>query len=102
MTKYFICMRAGRDRIHFVHKEGCPFLPEPGNRFCLGNFRSPRHAIEAGKKYFSMPGRCIFCSKENRLQNRKRLMHELFIDTGFISSLQMNDTPEDGFVCSVN
>jgi len=41
MTKYFICTRAGKDGIHIVHREGCPFLPEPAKRLYLGIFHSP-------------------------------------------------------------
>ena len=102
MTKYFICTRAGKDGIHIVHREGCPFLPEPAKRLYLGIFHSPCNAVEEGRKYCTAAGSCLFCSKEHHRGNRKRALHETPVDECFISSGQMNDTPENAFVYSVN
>jgi len=69
-TKFFICIRPGNDGSHTVHNENCPFLPEPYKRIFLGTFKSPRSAMEEGRKYCNSPVRCVFCSKEHHRENR--------------------------------
>jgi len=101
MTKYFICTRAGKDGIHIVHREGCPFLPEPAKRLYLGIFHSP--ATQWRKE-----GILYCCGQLPVLFERaspgkqERALHETPVDECFISSGQMNDTPENAFVYSVN
>ena len=101
-TKYFICRRPGREGLHYVHKEGCPFMPGPEKRIFLGIFRSAGSAIAEGKKHYCSAARCVFCSKEHRRGAAVAASSEMPYDKRILSSSRIRVTYESAFLCSVN
>ncbi|MCJ7447183.1 MAG: hypothetical protein MUO72_05805 [Bacteroidales bacterium] len=101
-AKYFICTRSQTDGSHTVHKEGCPFLPEPGKRISMGIFKSPHNALDEGNRYFSKPASCLFCEKEHHTESKRPVFSEDYVDTDYISSSQLKVSRESAMFCSVN
>ena len=101
-SKYFVSIRPGKDGSRTIHKEDCPFLPEPGKRIFLGIFQSSFKAMEEGEKYCTAPASCTFCSNEHHRENRMRELHEILADPCFISYGQLNIIPLSILLCSVN
>jgi hypothetical protein len=90
--KYFISTSPRIDGSHTVHRQGCPFLPEPGRRILLGVFQSPRDAIKEGRRYFRRPGPCPYCSKvHNEMKRRAFIVRQVSPD--LISSARMKKAP---------
>ncbi|MFZ2339060.1 MAG: hypothetical protein WAW07_04980 [Bacteroidales bacterium] len=69
--KYFIATRPCIRGYHYVHRQGCPFFPEPRRRVPLGVFQSSTEAVIEGRRYFRTADCCPFCLKENIDMNRK-------------------------------
>jgi hypothetical protein len=65
MAKYYIRLSEDLNGCHPVHKCGCPFIPDEGNRIPLGNKSDWRHAMAEAKKYYSNVNGCYFCNKES-------------------------------------
>jgi hypothetical protein len=101
-AKYFICTRSQTDGTHTVHKDDCPFLPEPGKRIPMGIFKSLPGALMEGRSYFSRPAGCLFCGKEHHTEYKRPLFSEEYFDADYISSSQMIVTWESAMFCSVN
>jgi len=68
--KYFITISPRISGSHTIHKQACPFLPEPGKRIPLGVFRSSQEAVKEGREYFERAESCPFCSKEHDVTER--------------------------------
>jgi hypothetical protein len=90
--KYFISTSPRIDGSHTVHRQVCPFLPEPGRRILLGVFQSPRDAIKEGRRYFRRPDSCPFCSKEHN-EIKKPVFTEVKTDPDLVSSARMKKVP---------
>jgi hypothetical protein len=101
-TKYFICIRPRTDGGHTLHKEDCPFLPEPGNRIFLGIFKSTRGAMKEGRKYFRFPAKCIFCSREGPAHDKMLFFHGQKYDQHLVSYRKVKVTRENAFLCCSN
>jgi hypothetical protein len=101
-AEYFICTRSQTDGSHTIHKDDCPFLPEPGKRISMGIFKSPQYALKEGKNYFSKPASCLFCKKELHTESKEPVFSEEYIDADYISSSQLNVTWESAMFCSVS
>ncbi len=101
-ANYFISVRPQLNESHSVHKEDCPFLPGPGKRIFIGNFQSPHNAEEEGKKYFSSPNRCLFCSKEHYEEKTKNNLSEVNAVSNPVTSDRFKDTCENVLICSLN
>jgi hypothetical protein len=69
--RYFISSNPRISGSHTVHRQGCPFLPEPRRRFLLGDFQSSPEAVREGKKYFRRADVCPFCLKEHNQIKRR-------------------------------
>jgi len=66
MSKYYVCKsRNNPNHDHEVHKDGCQWLPNPGNREELGEFSSCHGAVQEAKRrgYSSVDG-CATCSPD--------------------------------------
>jgi len=100
--KYFISTNPRISGIHIVHKQGCPFLSEPGKRIPLGVFRSSRDAVKEGRNYFRRADNCPFCSKEyNDLTRRTFSVRQ--VNQDLISSARMKKAPwMDLMFCSLS
>ena len=59
--KYYVNKMTQATGEHEVHAEICTFLPSPNNRLYLGEFNSPREAVEEAKKYYSKVDGCYYC-----------------------------------------
>jgi hypothetical protein len=64
MSKYYVNQNVQSNGDHEVHKEGCTFLPDPGNRIYLGDFSSCSPAVRKAKEHYSQSNGCYFCSKD--------------------------------------
>ena len=99
--KYFISRNPLISGIHTIHRQGCPFLPEPGKRILLGVFGSSQEAVEKGSGYFRSPVGCPFCLKEYN-EIKKPAFIEVPINQDFISSSRLKARWESLFFCSVS
>jgi len=99
--KYFISRNARIIGNHIVHRQGCPFLPEPGKRILLGVFGSPQEAVKKGSGYFRSPVGCQFCLQYYN-EIKKPAFNEGIIDEDFISSSRFKTTWESLLFCSVS
>jgi hypothetical protein len=90
--KYFISTNPRISGSHTVHRQRCPFLPEPGRRIPLGVFQSSREAVKEGRNYFGRTDNCPFCSKEDNEMKRKDFAVRP-ADPDLISSARMKKVP---------
>jgi len=100
-NKYYISTRRRTDGNYTIHREKCPFLPDPGKRIFLGNLQSPQDAIKEGKEY---PGRqvcCPFC-----LKDQKRVKIPVFEEKGGKPGITSSDIMKSAWMsamfCSVS
>ena len=77
VATYYVAVRPLTNENHAVHKEGCPFLPDGEKRIYLGVFSSDPDAIKESKRHFSKTKGCIFCSKEQKVNEEKPLQYKL-------------------------
>ncbi len=61
---YYVNENAQNNGDHEVHKSTCSRLPEPENRYYLGDFSNCRDAVAAAKKRYSQSNGCYWCSPE--------------------------------------
>jgi hypothetical protein len=101
MKEFFISIRPCSNGYHFVHKHGCPLLPEPGKRILLGAFKSSGEALREGRKQFRKPVCCRFCSNEDNWR-KVNPEYEAKTGTAFISSDNLTSTIESLMFCSVS
>jgi hypothetical protein len=99
--KYFISRNPRFSGIHTVHRQGCPFLPEPEKRILLGVFGSSQEAVKKGSGYFRSPVGCPFCLKDNN-EIKKPAFIEGANNQDFISSSMVKVTWESLLLCSVS
>jgi len=99
--KYFISTSPRIDGSHTVHRQVCPFLPEPGRRIPLGIFQSSREAVKEGRRYFRRPDSCPFCSKEHN-EMRSKAFTQGQADPDLISSARLKATWESMMLCSLS
>jgi len=85
-----------------VHREDCPFLPEQKKRIFLGFFQSSYDALEEGRKYFNIPGNCIYCSKEHYTGEKMKVLSELINDQQFVSVEHLKFDYDEPLYCSIN
>jgi hypothetical protein len=64
MPNFYVRIKPEFNGTNIVHKEGCPFMPESGNRIPLGEFSSYKIASKEAGKYFLRITGCYFCIKE--------------------------------------
>jgi hypothetical protein len=86
--KYFISTNSRITGSHTVHRQGCPFLPEPGRRIPLGVFQSSQGAVKEGRSYFRSAESCPFCSKEHNVIKRSAFPVRT-VNPGLILSARM-------------
>jgi hypothetical protein len=100
--KYFISISPSISGNHTIHKQACPFLPDPGKRIPLGVFRSSPEAVKEGREYFERAESCPFCSKENAVTERGFIAVKQF-NPDLISSTRMKKTSwVDLMFCSIS
>ena len=99
--KYFISISQSISGSHTIHKQGCPFLPEPGNRFPIGVFGSSHEAVKKGRWYFRSPVGCPFCLK-GIIEIQKPAFAEGVTKQDFISSSRVKASWESLLFCSVS
>ena len=78
-AKYYVVIRTQTDENHAVHKEGCPFLPDPEKRIYLGKFNSAREALREGQILFNRTSSCLFCLKELHKEKRQPVFSEIVL-----------------------
>ena len=100
--KFYISTRPQTNGSHTIHKDGCPLLPEPGERIFLGVFHLQRDATEEGRKYFSRIYSCPFCLKEVHAVRKIPVDHALNIEESFLSYRRLALTWESAMICGVN
>jgi len=100
--KYFVSTSPRIDGSHTVHRQVCPFLPEPGRRIFLGVFQSSQEAVKEGRGYFRRADSCPFCLKEHN-EMRRRIFTVTQANSDLISSARMKKaTWESLMFCSVS
>jgi hypothetical protein len=99
--EYFISTSPRINGSHTVHRQGCPFLPEPEKRILLGVFGSSQEAAKKGSGYFKSPVGCPFCLKEYN-EVKKSAFIEGAINQDFISSSRLKATWDSLLFCSVS
>jgi len=60
--KYYVNMNAQQNGDHEVHRSGCAWMPEVGNRKYLGDFNYCYQAVNESKKYYRQTNGCYYCS----------------------------------------
>lgn len=65
--------RPGLNESHYVHIDGCPFLPAENKRIFLGKFISLSDARLEGDKHFNNNHGCRFCTTESGGTDKKTL-----------------------------
>jgi len=68
MANYYVNTNAQDNGDHEVHKEGCGWMPEPGNKKYLGDFISCHGAVKEAEKYFRQTNGCYHCSNSCHTQ----------------------------------
>lgn len=63
MARYYVNKNQQSNGDHEVHREGCLWLPDAGNRMYLGVFTSCFPAVAEAKKYYRQVNGCYFCSR---------------------------------------
>jgi hypothetical protein len=99
--KYFINTSPRINGIHTVHRQGCPFLPEPERRILLGVFQSSRVAVKEGRMYFRRADGCPFCSKEHN-EMKRLVLTAGEVKPYIISSSHLKATWESQMLCSLS
>lgn len=99
--EYFISTSPRINGSHTVHRQGCPFLPEPEKRILLGVFGSSQEAAKKGSGYFKSPVGCPFCLKEYN-EVKKPAFIEGATNQDFISSSRLKATWDSLLFCSVS
>ena len=65
MHKFYLDNKSSQLNGNFsVHKEDCPFLPEPNKRIYLGMFDSGNDAVKTAKIICLESDGCYFCLKD--------------------------------------
>lgn len=62
MARYYLNDNAQSNGDHEVHREGCSWMPNVGNRTYLGDFQTCSPAVSEAKKYYSQVNGCYYCS----------------------------------------
>lgn len=62
MATYYVNMNAQTNGDHEVHKSGCSFMPNAGNRISLGDHGGCRSAVTAAKRHYSQVNGCYYCA----------------------------------------
>jgi hypothetical protein len=100
--RYFISTNPRISGSYSIHRQGCPFFPEPGKMIFLGAFQSSRGAVREGRRYFRSADSCPFCSKEHsKMKGRNFSLTQ--VNPELISSSQIKKaTWESLMFCSVS
>lgn len=64
MGDYYVNTRAQLNGDHEVHKENCPWMPDPENKRKLGFFFNCKDAIIEAKKLYPRADGCKHCCPE--------------------------------------
>ena len=62
MASSYVNMNAQANGDHEVHRAGCQWLPNAGNRIYLGEFHSGQPAVTAARNQYQQVNGCYFCS----------------------------------------
>jgi len=101
LKRYYLAVRPQTNKIHPVHKEGCPFMPDDKNRIYLGTFQSEAEAGVEGRKYITKSCSCLFCAKE-AVTAEKNLVTSQITDNCFPTESQLSLASENSFSCFLN
>jgi hypothetical protein len=64
MSNFYVRVKPEFNGTNMVHKKGCPFMPDAGNRIPLGEFSNNKNAVKEAGRFFSRINGCYFCIKE--------------------------------------
>ncbi len=64
MAEYCVNKNKQPNEDHEVHREGCEFWPNPGNRVPLANHPTCHGAVRMAKGIYPTANGCAFCSPE--------------------------------------
>lgn len=65
MAHYYVNDNAQANGDHEVHRDGCTYMPNPGNRTFLGDYYTCHPAVRvAQRKYPRTANGCYWCSRE--------------------------------------
>nr|VFK52359.1 MAG: hypothetical protein BECKTC1821D_GA0114238_11712 [Candidatus Kentron sp. TC] len=62
MHHYYVSDNAQSTGEHEVHRIGCSFMPNHGNKTYLGHFSNCREAILRAREIYSDVDGCYYCS----------------------------------------
>jgi hypothetical protein len=62
MHEFFVTKDPHSNRDHEVHRFGCRFLPEPGLRISIGNFKHYQEALIEARKVDPISQECPSCT----------------------------------------
>ncbi len=68
MAAYYVNKNAQTNGDHEVHKTGCSYMPDAGNRLYLGDFNNCHDAVREAKKHYAQSNGCYYCSPECHTQ----------------------------------
>jgi hypothetical protein len=60
-SAYYVRIRPQLNGRNIVHRNGCPFLPDVGDRIYLGEFSTPLMSLMMARLYFPEVSFCMFC-----------------------------------------
>ena len=64
MSTYYVSLNEESNGDHWVHREGCSFMPAASQRFALGEFATCTVAVRTAKGYYVRANGCYYCSRE--------------------------------------
>ena len=59
---YYVNKNAQLNGDYEVHRDGCSYMPDVGNRIYLGLFDNCHDAVREARKHYSQVNGCYYCS----------------------------------------
>ena len=64
MPTYSVSLNEETKGDHWVHRDGCSFMPAGNQRFTLGDFATCTAAVRKAKEHYARANGCYYCSRE--------------------------------------
>jgi len=93
---YYITLQPFTTGKYYLHSDGCPFLPEDGEKIPVGYFGSVEEAFEVCRRLSIEVKNCVFCS------GNKRRRHYVTGAEKCISPENIRELPECALLYPVN
>jgi hypothetical protein len=102
ISRYFVAIRTQTNEQHYVHREGCPFMPSDDKRILLGVFNSGKKALKEGQMLFMRTRICKFCHNEQVREIMEPVFSEIEIERYIPSESQLSMANSGGLFYLMN